>query len=211
MEKASTKDRILCEALTLFSQKGYDAVSMDEIAAAVGIKAPSLYKHFKGKRDIFGSIITMMRSKYYEQTNNMALHLSDFSRDVELFSDITEDALVKKMLEFVNYFLHDDYLNKFRRLTAIEQYKNQEFTSLYSHYADKVLTYHSNLFSHLMEKGILKKADSMVAALQYVAPIRFLIALCDREPEKESEAMKLIDAHIRQFYRIWGEEKNGRN
>ena len=46
-----TKHRILLEALRLFSQRGYDAVSVEQIAAAVGIKAPSLYKHYRSKQD----------------------------------------------------------------------------------------------------------------------------------------------------------------
>ena len=38
-----TKHKILLEALRLFSKRGYDAVSVEQIASAVGIKAPSLY------------------------------------------------------------------------------------------------------------------------------------------------------------------------
>lgn len=40
-----TKDRILSAAVRLFARDGYEAVSVGQIAAAVGIKAPSLYKH----------------------------------------------------------------------------------------------------------------------------------------------------------------------
>lgn len=43
MKKKSTKERILDEALTLFSFKGFDAVSVGHIGDSVGIKAPSLY------------------------------------------------------------------------------------------------------------------------------------------------------------------------
>ena len=53
----STKDRILSEALILFAEKGYSAVFVNDIADAVGIKAPSLYKHYKGKQDIFDSCV----------------------------------------------------------------------------------------------------------------------------------------------------------
>ena len=49
----STGERIAYEALVLFSKKGYSDVYVAEIASAVGIKAPSLYKHFKSKQDIF--------------------------------------------------------------------------------------------------------------------------------------------------------------
>lgn len=47
-----TKQRILEKSLELFSAKGYDAVSVGEIAKAVGIKAPSLYNHFPSKQAI---------------------------------------------------------------------------------------------------------------------------------------------------------------
>lgn len=45
----TTKEKILKEALNLFAEKGYNAVYVGEIADAVGIKAPSLYKHYKSK------------------------------------------------------------------------------------------------------------------------------------------------------------------
>ena len=53
----STKQRILTEAIRLFAADGYEAVSVERIARAVGIKAPSLYKHYRSKRDIFDSIL----------------------------------------------------------------------------------------------------------------------------------------------------------
>ena len=60
MEQQDTKRRILTEELKLFSTNGYEAVSVEQIARAVGIKAPSLYKHYKSKRDIFDNIIVSM-------------------------------------------------------------------------------------------------------------------------------------------------------
>ena len=45
----TTKQKILNEALSLFSEKGYSAVYVGDIAEAVGIKTPSLYKHYKNQ------------------------------------------------------------------------------------------------------------------------------------------------------------------
>lgn len=56
IKKEDTKRRILTEALRLFAQRGYDAVSVEQIANAVGIKAPSLYKHFPSKQSIFDAL-----------------------------------------------------------------------------------------------------------------------------------------------------------
>ena len=53
----STKQRILNEALTLFAENGYDGTGVDLIAERVGIKGPSLYKHYKGKEEILNAVI----------------------------------------------------------------------------------------------------------------------------------------------------------
>ena len=42
----TTKERIIDQALDLFSRKGYDGVSVRDISGAVGIKESSLYNHF---------------------------------------------------------------------------------------------------------------------------------------------------------------------
>jgi len=51
-----TKDRILHAAVRLFSDRGYDKVSMRDIAAAVGIKAASIYNHYASKEELLKSI-----------------------------------------------------------------------------------------------------------------------------------------------------------
>ena len=43
------KERILEEALQLFSQNGYTGTSMNDIAAKLGVTKAALYKHYKSK------------------------------------------------------------------------------------------------------------------------------------------------------------------
>ena len=62
----TTRDKILNEALTLFAENGYDGTSVEEIAEKVGIKAPSLYNHFKGKEDILNALIELAEARYEE-------------------------------------------------------------------------------------------------------------------------------------------------
>lgn len=52
-----TKEKIMNESLRMFSERGYRDVTMAQIATAVGIKAPSIYKHFPSKRSILDSIL----------------------------------------------------------------------------------------------------------------------------------------------------------
>ena len=62
MKDMPTKERILYAALDLFAQKGYDGVGVDLIAENAGLKGPSLYRHYKGKEDIFHSLIDLVIS-----------------------------------------------------------------------------------------------------------------------------------------------------
>ena len=72
----NTKERILDEALTLFSEKGYANVFVGDIAERVGIKAPSLYKHYKSKRAIFDAIIEEMNRRFDEQAKAMNINVT---------------------------------------------------------------------------------------------------------------------------------------
>lgn len=49
----SARERILEQALVLFSVRGFADVSMKEIADAVGITKAALYYHFTGKEELF--------------------------------------------------------------------------------------------------------------------------------------------------------------
>jgi AcrR family transcriptional regulator len=48
----SRREELLSAATLLFRERGYHAVSMEEIGASAGIAGPSIYRHFAGKADI---------------------------------------------------------------------------------------------------------------------------------------------------------------
>ena len=56
------RQRILDAAAGVFSEQGYEAASVDAIASRVGIRAPSLYHHFKNKNEILWAIMTQTRA-----------------------------------------------------------------------------------------------------------------------------------------------------
>lgn len=53
----STSEKIKLAALMMFTESGYEGASMSEIAKAVGIKAPSIYAHYKSKEQLFLQLI----------------------------------------------------------------------------------------------------------------------------------------------------------
>ena len=201
----NTKKRILDEALTLFSENGYGNVYVAQIAEAVGIKAPSLYKHYKSKQDIFNAILDEMKKSYDKQASMLNRSGEDAVSDAEVYSDIGEDELVRMATGLFLYFLHDEYAQKFRKMLTIEQFRDSELARLLTkEYADDPLSYQSAMFSMICKKGVLRKYDPDVMALHFYAPIYFLLTVCDREPQREKESTELLKRHIRQFSRIYG-------
>src|SRR5512138_2815352 len=67
VEAVGMHRRILQEATRLFTQNGYNAVSMREIAAACGITKAALYYHFTDKQALFAAIL----SEYLEHMNRL--------------------------------------------------------------------------------------------------------------------------------------------
>jgi AcrR family transcriptional regulator len=56
--RPSRADDIRAAALDLFTRHGYEATTMADIGAAVGIRGPSLYKHVASKQDLLAGIMT---------------------------------------------------------------------------------------------------------------------------------------------------------
>ncbi len=57
IDRSSTRERILREASMLFASKGYGGASTRGIAAAVGIRQPSLFHHFDSKQAIMEALL----------------------------------------------------------------------------------------------------------------------------------------------------------
>jgi AcrR family transcriptional regulator len=54
---AATRERIVGAAERLFAERGFSGVAMPAIAAAAGITAGAIYKHFQGKEELFFSVV----------------------------------------------------------------------------------------------------------------------------------------------------------
>ena len=62
-----TKKRILTIAERLFSEKGFDATSVDSIARKAKVNKALIYYHFKDKNDIISSLFASYFSPHFTQ------------------------------------------------------------------------------------------------------------------------------------------------
>lgn len=190
MKQVDTKQRILSESLRLFSENGYDAVSVAEIASAVGIKAPSLYKHYKSKRDIFNSILKKMNEAdgLYADENDMP-NVDDDYNNVSLESIKTFSVAMFK------HWTEDEFAARFRRMLSLERFKNSEMAELYKSYISSgPLDYMKEVFAGMN----YSESDAEQLALSFYGPMFMLYTVYD-ESENKKEIISQAEMHINKF------------
>lgn len=200
MDKGNTKSEILNTALDLFSTQGFEATSISQIAEAVGIRKASLYSHFESKQAILDALINRVLQEY---ENKSVFAKSEWRTGGEAYPRTCDEvvAVVKKQIE---YILHDAYIEKSRKMLTIEQFRNPELAALQTkqNYSD-VMHYFTDLMFFLQKQGVLCGGAPEIMAAQFCLPISVWINLCDREPERKTEVMELVEKHIRQFFMLY--------
>ena len=194
----STKDRILDEALTLFSENGYDGTSVERIAEKVGIKAPSLYKHFKSKEDILNAIIDNAEARY-EESFGSEKRIGRLPESKEEFVRIT--------MERISFTLHDPMIRKIRKFLVQEQFRSERLATITTkHQLDGLLGMYTKIIGGMMDNDLFKKDDPVLLATEVTAPVVLWIAKADRQPQYEQEIMDSIEKHIRHFCDVYMKE-----
>jgi AcrR family transcriptional regulator len=93
MKSPTRKEEIVIVASRLFKEKGYNAVSMRDIALVMGIKAASLYNHIQGKQEILSTLILEVAQEFTLGMNNVieskATPIGKITSVIELHIDIT--------------------------------------------------------------------------------------------------------------------------
>lgn len=207
MAKRNTKELILLEALKLFADKGYDGVTVRDIAAEVGIRQSSLYKHFKSKQDIFDTLVNTMKSRFPQASASFQLPDGELREIAKEYTTRGNGFLKKISAEIFLFYLKDPYASQFRKMLSIEKYRNQEIGRIYREvYIDTAISYQAALFEEMMAQGFLRQADANIMALQFFAPIFLLLNQYDGIHEKEEKALEILGKHIEQFDRIYRKE-----
>ena len=195
-----TKSKILEVSLALFAQKGFDGVSVREIAKEVGVRESALYKLYKNKEYILEKIVEEMKliiRKTYEQQR--------VPESVEIvvaegYRNITEEQLCEMSWNIFKMFTEDLKLSNFRKLLVQEQFHNKAFAECYNKFfLEGVINSQAKTFMQLVNNGFFRKVDERIIALQFYGPILLLFQLYDCEPQKKDEIKEMLFKHVRVF------------
>ncbi len=199
----NTKQKILNEALTLFSEKGYSSVYVGDIADAVGIKAPSLYKHYKSKQEIFDSCVKVFSERM--EDIRTGLRLPDTAKAGIDYQTVTTESLIEIANGLFMFYWQDDVAAKFRKMLMIERYHNPELNELFEDlFINGAVRHEEKIFSDLIQAKIIKNENPHIIALRFYTPIFYLLQKYDMHPDMIAEANKELTLMVQEFCNTYG-------
>lgn len=193
-----TKEKILRESLKLFAMKGFNEISLNELAENVGIKAPSLYKHYKSKQDIFSHCIEYFRCQLEEKRENLSLPKN--GENSKVYADKSREEIINIAIDLFKYHLLDPVASNFRKMLLKDRYNNQEIDDLYMEiFIKSPIEYQKIVFQYLMDNDYFIKDDVQTMATNFYTPIFFLIQKYDTNIESINEGEKELSEIMNDF------------
>ncbi len=199
MSGLSTRDRIIYCSLDLFSVKGYEGVSMRDIATEVGIKAASIYKHFSNKEAIYSAIVELFQEKTAEifqaPTENEQQYMS-----------ITKEAMCEMVKQIFSVYVQEPFLSKCRKLFLISGFERKEIGRLYvGSFIREPIGYNTRIFQMLLaqkeNKG--KEWDAEIMAYQFYAPVLSMMQEYDYGVITLEDALEKVERSVKQFTEVY--------
>lgn len=180
-----TKKKIFYAAIDCFASKNYKLCTMQELAAAVGIKAPSLYKHYACKEDILNEIM-----EYYK------INFNKYRTPIEKIVGAIDTEPVENIISmlFYDFGTQNEYnrMMKISRIIMDMKFENEEASRLYDTvFIEEPQEYLYLAFSTLIEEGKLKKFDYKPVAFQMMAfsHMLFVMTLVGENTRQERDKM----------------------
>ncbi len=185
-----TKERILQVALDLFARRGYEAVSVGDIAGALGLTKGALYRHFESKRAIFEAILARMEQQDAQEARDHDLPEGTVETDAAAYEAASLGDIIEFSRAMFRYWTEDPFAAPFRRMLTLEQYLSPEMASLYQQYlAAGPMGYVADLFRSL---GI---PDAERRAVSFYGPMFLLYSVWDGAEEKAA-VTALLDEYM---------------
>lgn len=187
---SQTKERILLAALSLFACDGYEAVSVRQIASALGMTKGALYRHYTSKQDIFDHILLRMEQRDAENAAAFSLPEGTLKEMPEQYRASSLAQLIAYSKAQFRYWTEDDFAASFRRMLTLEQYRSEKMSTLYRQYLSSgPVGYVTDLLDSL------KIPQPHLAATRLYAPMFLFYTLYDHADDK-APVLRALDVTL---------------
>lgn len=155
------RSEILKQAEKIFAMKGFHNVTMAEIAEASGFSIGSLYQFFKGKENLYATMISEKLDFMYNEVRKAPVHTDNIIEKIELLIDV-HLQFVEQNTDFILLFVKGEKVSFSEDMALLHQKLSEGY---YDH-----ITFIENLLKEGIANGSLRNLPSrdMAEALFYL-------------------------------------------
>ena len=150
-----TKRKIFEASMKLFAEKGYDATSLEEITATVGVAKGTLYYHFSSKEEIYNFLLEEGTKLLI---NNIDVKVSKLNNSIDKLRSIAllQLRVITKYQNLITIYLS--------QVWGSDQ-RNQKCQKYINDYISKI----NEIVEDGIKKGELKEGNSEIIASEIFA------------------------------------------
>ena len=190
------KEEIVLITLELAAQKGLANVSMSMIADKIGIKKPSLYKHFASKEEIVEAMYEYLRRQAKEKANIKPIDYSTF------FAGKTVYEILQSVVRGYIQMNHQEKMLNFYKVIYSERSLNPMAAKIVTEETDKMIIATKQLFYAMEVHKLLHFTNPDMSAVSFAMTIHGLMdyeldqsnGKCSYETDKN-----LLDDYLKWF------------
>ena len=190
------KEEIVLVTLELAAKKGLANVSMSMIADKIGIKKPSLYKHFASKEEIVEAMYEYLRTQAKEKANIKPIDYSTF------FEGKTVYEILQSVVRGYIQMNHQEKMLNFYKVIYSERSLNPMAAKIVAEETDRMMIATKQLFYAMEVHKLLHFTNPDMSAVSFAMTIHGLMdyeldqsnGKCSCETDKN-----LLDDYLKWF------------
>ena len=188
------KEEIILTTLELAAEKGLAGVSMSMIADKIGIKKPSLYKHFSSKDEIVEAMYQFLRDKSKENANIKPV---DYSI---LFSEKTAYEVLKGVMQGYINMNHQEQMLTFYKVIYSERSIQPMAARIVADETERMIIATKQLFYAMEVHKLLHFENADMSAVSFAMTVHGLMDYeLDQKYGYDEAPKNLLDEYLKWF------------